>query len=271
MKQMKSHAGVFTAAVLGLAMAAGTASAMPDHNDYTNDNLGAMFRAAACTKDGYRVDVNISVNPSPRDIMNNGIPLERLIQEAVDKQWIDWNEAKKTNPAAPAPAPDSWKALGTEITMGAFYQLTGYEQLRTDKNLQTRYSNLTAQKASEEEVNALFQRAGATAIHKEVVSLWNEIVAELTVNDFIRPEAPSVPAAPAVPQDGTITLDMQELVGKQTYFSPDMFRVAQAIAPRYQQQIEDISNGVSVFFHHTRPLSDDNEWHPVKGCNTPAP
>lgn len=150
--------------------------------------------------------------------------------------------------------------------MDAFYQLTGYEQLRTDKNLQTRYSNLTANKASEEEVNALFQRAGATAIYKEVVSLWNEIVAELTVNDFIRPEAPSAPAAPAAPQDGTITLDMQELVGKQIYYSTDMFRVAQAVAPKYQQRIEDASHGVSVFFHHTLPVYEDVEWHPAKGC-----
>ena len=112
---------------------------------------------------------------------------------------------------------------------------------------------------------------GENVLQKEVDSLWQEIVGQLAREDFIRPPAKPAPAqiTPArlqVADNDEITIDPDELRAQMPYYSENLLRVAPAIAPKYQQRIENITSGISVLFLHTGPARGEREWNPAKGC-----
>lgn len=109
---------------------------------------------------------------------------------------------------------------------------------------------------------------GQESLKNEVGALWQEIVEQLTSDDFRETEKP--PIAPALEKDGTITLDIKELQTMLFYYSKNMLEVAPRVAPKYQQRIEDMSGGISVRFGYTGP-ADGKKWNPVKGCTPAAP
>ena len=204
------------AAGLGIALSTGVVQAMPDKNDLIYESVKATFFTSACTKDGYSVPAEIGVNPSVMDLkrLNNSLP----------------------------------RKLDTVIA--EFMRQAGDAQLRINPDFRAAYDVLSAKKSDKEWNDSFLRRAGNLVVQREVNALWQDIVGQLTVEDFIRPDGQPAEAP---------------------YYSKAMLETAPKVAPRYQQRIEDNSNGVSVLFLYVAPAQGYKNWQPVKGCSFPAP
>lgn len=256
------------AAGLGIALNAGVASALPDKNDQIYESVKKTFFTSACTKDGYRVDVNIGVHPSVMDMIRSNDSLPRIINEAVENQWVQWNTLKEKSPGIDIPPPekDVWKSLGGKIIIDEFLLQAGHARLRSDAKLQAKSDSLQTKGVSQEYIDGVLRYAGFELIQEEVDALWQRIVSQLTAQDFIRPADDKPATAPSSGnKDGKdgVTLDMQEIMDSAPYFSKNLVEASSAAAEIYEQKIEDATDGVSVMIWETdyRP--------PVKGCPVP--
>lgn len=256
---------VAVAAGLGVALTAGTAHALVDSNDKTYETVLETFTVSGCTKDNHRVDAKIGVHPSVMDLSRMNPGLLKKIQEADEKQWMKWNADKSKNPDADVPSAEQSKALSRKLIIDEFLLQAGRAYIANAPDEKAIMDKIFADAADNdpvvqnEKLDEAIRSVGYFAVELHIDRLWNAITRQLSAADFIRPEE-AKPQSPPSENKDELTMAMREILASAPYYSENLKNVAGPAAEKYEQKIEDATNGISVLIWET------DYRQPVRGC-----